>query len=68
MISAKARLLWSRSWNFDPMHAVGGTTGGILYLVFPGSGNGGPGPIEEINAGAEQFSGGNDQLIACGIR
>ena len=49
----------------------GGTTRGILYLVFPGSGNGGPRPIEEINAGAEklfQVWGGNNQLIACGIR
>ncbi len=49
----------------------GGTTRGILYLVFPGSGNGCPRPIEEINAEAEQLFqvwGGNTQLTACGIR
>ena len=33
----------------------GGTTRGILYVVFPGSGNGHPRPIEEINAEAEQL-------------
>jgi glycosyl hydrolase group 75 (putative chitosanase) len=49
----------------------GGTTRGILYLVFPGSGNGNPRPIEEINAEAKRLFllwGGNDQLAACGIR
>ena len=49
----------------------GGTTRGILYLVFPGSGNGNPRPIQEISAEAEnQFKlwGGNSQLAACGIR
>jgi hypothetical protein len=49
----------------------GGTTRGILYLVFPGSGNGSPKPIEEISTDAEklfQVWGGNKQLIACGIR
>jgi hypothetical protein len=55
--------LWS-----DARH--GGTTRGILYVVFPGSGNGHPRPIEEINAEAErvfQVWGGNEQLTACGI-
>jgi hypothetical protein len=49
----------------------GGTMRGILYLVFPGSGNGSPRPIEEIDAEAEklfQAWGGNTQLIACGVR
>jgi hypothetical protein len=49
----------------------GGTTRGILYLVFPGSGNGNPRSIEEINSEAERlyrFWGGKNQLIACGIR
>jgi len=49
----------------------GGTTRGILYLVFSGSGNGTPRPIEEINAEVGKlFSawGGNSQLTACGIR
>lgn len=49
----------------------GGTTRGILYLVFPGSGNGRPRQIEEINSEANQLFhawGGNDQLTACGIR
>jgi hypothetical protein len=48
----------------------GGTTRGILYVVFPGSGNGHPRPIEEINAEAEQLFhvwGGNEQLTLCGI-
>ena len=55
--------LWSDARN-------GGTTRGILYVVFPGSGNGRPRPIEEINAEAEQLFqvwGGNEQLTACGI-
>jgi Fungal chitosanase of glycosyl hydrolase group 75 len=49
----------------------GGTTRGILYLVFPGSGNGSPRPIGEISAEAEKrfkVWGGNNQLIACGIQ
>ena len=49
----------------------GGTTRGILYLVFTGSGNGRPRSTEEINAEAEhlfQVWGGNNQLTACGIR
>lgn len=49
----------------------GGTTRGILYLIFPGSGNGRLRPIEEINSQTEQLFrvwGGNDQLLACGIR
>ena len=56
--------LWSDARN-------GGTTRGILYLVFPRSGNGNPRPIEEINAEAEKLFqewGGNNQLTACGIR
>ncbi len=55
--------LWSDARN-------GGTTRGILYLVFPGSGNGRSRPIEEINAEAEQLFqvwGGIEQLTACGI-
>ena len=61
---AKNLELWSDARS-------GGTTRGILYLVFPGSGNGRPRPIEEINAEAEQLFqvwGGNNQLTACGIR
>jgi hypothetical protein len=49
----------------------GGTTRGILYLVFPGSGNGSPRSMEEISSEAERLYrlwGGNNQLIACGIR
>ena len=56
--------LWSDARN-------GGTARGILYLVFPGSGNGRPRPIEEINAEAEQMFqiwGGNEKLTACGVR
>jgi hypothetical protein len=56
--------LWSNARS-------GGTTRGILYLVFPGSGNGTPRPIEEINAEVEKLFtvwGGNTQLTACGIR
>ena len=46
----------------------GGARGGILYIVFPGSGNGRPRAIEEINAEGEnlfQAWGGLDQLAAC---
>jgi hypothetical protein len=48
----------------------GGTRRGILYLVFPGSGNGRPRTIEEINAEAQKLLeswGGNPQLTACTI-
>jgi hypothetical protein len=46
----------------------GGTRGRILYLVFPGSGNGRPRLLEEINAEAEklfQAWGGILRLAAC---
>lgn len=49
----------------------GGARGGILYLVFPGSGNGLPRPIEEINAEAEKLLhawGGAEQLSACKVQ
>ena len=48
----------------------GGARGGIFYLVFPGSGNGRPRPIEEINGEAEklfQAWGGSNQVTACKI-
>jgi hypothetical protein len=48
----------------------GGTTRGILFLVFPGSGDGRPKRVEEIESEAEhlfQAWGGNDQLTACGL-
>ena len=47
----------------------GGTRGGIVYLVFPGSGNHRPRPLGEINAEAEklfQSWGGAARLTACG--
>jgi hypothetical protein len=46
----------------------GGARRGILFLVFPGSGNGRPRTIEEINAESEkllQAWGGTSQLSAC---
>ncbi len=46
----------------------GGAAGGILYLVFPGSGNGRPRTIEEIHAEGEklfQAWGGAQQLSGC---
>jgi hypothetical protein len=49
----------------------GGARRGILFLVFPGSGNGRPRPIEEINAESEkllQAWGGTSQLSACMMR
>jgi hypothetical protein len=61
----------AESLGLWPDARSGGTTRGILYLVFPGSGNGRPRSIEEITSGAEQQFrawGGNEQLIACGIR
>lgn len=48
----------------------GGTRRGILYLVFPGSGNGRPRTIEEINAETEklfQAWGGAARLAACKV-
>jgi hypothetical protein len=46
----------------------GGARRGILFLVFPGSGNGRPRPIEEINTESEkllQSWGATPQLTAC---
>lgn len=47
----------------------GGTRSGIVYLVFPDSGNHRPRPLEEINTAAEQLFqswGGAAHLTACG--
>jgi Fungal chitosanase of glycosyl hydrolase group 75 len=47
---------------------VGGTRGGVLYVIFPGSGNGSPRSVEEINSQAAaraEFWGGIDQVNAC---
>jgi hypothetical protein len=49
----------------------GGARGGILFLVFPGSGNGWPRSIEEINAESEKLLqgwGGTSQLAACTVQ
>jgi hypothetical protein len=49
---------------------LGGTRGGVLYLVFPGSGDGRPRTTEEINAEGEklfQAWGGSFQLAVCKI-
>jgi Fungal chitosanase of glycosyl hydrolase group 75 len=49
----------------------GGASRGIIYLIFPGSGNGQPRPIEEINAQATKLFddwGGSVQLTACSAR
>ena len=49
----------------------GGARRGILYLVFPGSGNGQPRSIEEINAETEKLIqdwGGTSQLTACTVQ
>jgi hypothetical protein len=46
----------------------GGARRGILYIVFPGSGNGQPRSIEEINSETEKLIqdwGGLPQLTAC---
>jgi hypothetical protein len=46
----------------------GGARRGILYVVFPGSGNGQPRSIDEINAETEKLVqdwGGTSQLTAC---
>jgi hypothetical protein len=48
----------------------GGTRRGILYLVFPGSGNGRPRTIDEINGESEKLLeawGGNPKLTACTV-
>ena len=48
----------------------GGARRGILFLVFPGSGNGRPRTIEEINSESEkllQAWGGTSQLAACTV-
>jgi len=46
----------------------GGTRGGVLYLIFPGSGNRQPRALEEINSETEkqlQDWGGMEQLTSC---
>jgi hypothetical protein len=46
----------------------GGTAQGVRYIVFPGSGNARPRPLEEINALANQLFqdwGGMEQVSAC---
>lgn len=46
----------------------GGTRSGVLFLVFPGSGNGRPRSIEEINAESEKLLhgwGGIEQVTSC---
>jgi hypothetical protein len=53
--------IWSDARN-------GGSRGGVLYLVFPGSGNRQPRPIEEINSETEKQLldwGGMEQLNSC---
>lgn len=50
----------------DPRH--GGTGGGVIYLVFPGSGDGKPRTVAEINTETERLFeawGGMEQLEAC---
>jgi hypothetical protein len=47
---------------------IGGTRGGILYVIFPGSGNGSPRTVDEINsetAGRAELWGGIDRVNAC---
>jgi len=47
---------------------VGGTRGGVLYVVFPGSGDGAPHTVDEINALAAERAerwGGIEQANAC---
>ena len=49
----------------------GGARRGILFLVFPGSGNGTPRTIEEINSEGEkllQAWGGTSQLAGCAVQ
>ena len=49
----------------------GGARGGILYLVFPGSGNGQPRTADEINVESEKLLetwGGIPQLTACMVQ
>ena len=50
---------------------IGGVRRGILYLVFPGSGNGRPRTVEEINSEGEQLLrdwGGAVQLVECAVQ
>ena len=47
---------------------VGGTRGGVLYVVFPGSGDGAPHTVDEINSLAAERAelwGGIEQVNAC---
>jgi len=51
----KARWRWRKILESDPMRRNGGARRGILFLVFPGSGNGSPRSIEEINSEAAKL-------------
>jgi len=54
--------------DIDPDPRRGGTDGGVVYLVFPGSGDGKPRTVAEINTEAERLFeawGGMEQLEAC---
>lgn len=60
----------ARNLGISPDARSGGTKRGIRYLVFPGSGNGQPRPIEEIDSEAEkeiQHWGGTGRLGTCSI-
>jgi hypothetical protein len=44
----------------------GGARGGIMYLVFPGSGNGHPRPLDEINAEGRKLLQSWESVLASG--
>lgn len=52
--------------NSDPKY--GGTSDGVIYIVFPNSGNGNPRPLADINAASERLFealGGMERVKAC---
>jgi len=56
--------------RIDSDARAGGTNGGILYLVFPGSGNRRPRQVAEIESETEKLFeqwGGNKQINACAV-
>jgi hypothetical protein len=58
----------AKALGIDPSPRYGGKDGAIAYLIYPGSGNGGPQPIQEIVARSKQLFkawGGLDKLKAC---
>jgi len=58
----------AKTLGIESSPRYGGKPGGVVYLIYPGSGNGKPRPLEEIETMSKQLFeswGGSDKLNAC---